>query len=87
MAGPEFQTIFNAILGLIALLIGWILNTVWNAVKNLQEDDKELTERIAGVEKLVVGDYVKRDDYRADLRALNETLQRIENKLDGKADK
>lgn len=85
--GTELQTIFNAVFGLIAILVGWVLNTVWQAVKGLQSDDKEITRRIAAIEVLVAGEYVKRDDYRADLKDLQETLLRIEQKLDGKVDK
>ena len=87
MSGPEFQTLFNAIIGFAGLLVGWILNTIWNAVKALQDDDKEIARRIAAIEVLVAGNYVKREDYRGDMAEIKQMLTNIDHKLDSKQDK
>lgn len=87
MSGPEFQDLFNAMIGIGGLLIGWILNTIWNAVKALQSDDKEIARRIASIEVLVAGNYVKREDYRADMGEIKQMLTSIDHKLDSKQDK
>ena len=68
-------------------LIGFLLNAVWQAVKDLQKTDKELTAKISEIEVLVAGAYVKRDDLDKLSLALFAKLDKIENKLDEKVDK
>ena len=81
------QTIVNWLLGGFGAMIGFLLNAVWQAVKDLQAADKELTAKVAEIEVLVAGAYVKRDDFNELSKAIFAKLDRIEDKLDGKADK
>jgi CHASE3 domain sensor protein len=60
---------------------------VWQAVKDLQKADKDLTAKVAEIEVLVAGHYVKRDDLDQLSKAIFAKLDRIEDKLDGKVDK
>lgn len=83
----DFQIAFNIAVGIVGVLGGWILNTMWNAIKDMQTADHNLTEKVAAIEVLVAGQYLRRDEYRGDLKSMNETLLRIEGKLDTKADK
>lgn len=71
----EMQIFFDVAVGVIGLMGGWILNTVWEAVKDLQAADKELTEKVSSIELLVAGRYVTRDEF-------NNTLSQVFNKLD-----
>jgi CHASE3 domain sensor protein len=68
-------------------LIGFLLNAVWQAVKDLQKADKDLTAKVAEIEVLVAGAYVKKDDLEKLSNAIFTKLDRIEDKLDGKVDK
>lgn len=81
------QTIINWLLSGFGALIGFLLNVVWQAVKDLQRADAKLAEKVAEVEVLVAGDYVKRDDLAELSRALFSKLDKIEDKLDKKVDK
>lgn len=81
------QTIINWLLGGFGALIGALLNAVWQAVKDLQTSDKELTSKLSEVEILVAGTYVKRSDLERLSQALFTKLDRIEAKVDTKADK
>ena len=83
----DFQVLFNIAVGLIGAGGGWILNTIWGAVKDMQKADKELTTEVAAVELLVAGSYVTRSEHRESMRQIADGLQRIEDKLDSKADK
>lgn len=87
VSGPEFQTIFNMVVTGAALLAAWVLNTVWAAVKALQEDDKKIADSLAEIKVLVAGDYVKKTEYRSDLADIKEMLGKIHDKLDSKVDK
>ena len=47
------QTFINWLLGGFGALIGFLLNAVWQAVKDLQKADKDLTAKVAEIEVLV----------------------------------
>ena len=81
------QTLFNIAVGLVGALGGWILNTLWQEIKSMQATDDKLAEKVAGIEVLVAGQYVKRDDMQVLSSAIFAKLDRIEDKLDSKADK
>ena len=81
------QTILNWILGGIGCLLGFLLNTVWQAVKDLQKADSDLSKKLGEIEVLVAGAYVKKDDIDKLSNAIFAKLDRIEDKLDGKVDK
>lgn len=81
------QTIINWALSLISLLGGFMLNAVWQAVKDLQSADKDLADKVAAVDKVVAGDYVRRDEFADMTKALFSKLDRIEDKVDRKIDK
>jgi hypothetical protein len=76
----EFQTLFNAAVGGIMMLSGWILRAVWDALKSLRED-------LHSLERNIPHTYVRRDEYREDLRDIKEMLRHISGKLDEKQDK
>ncbi len=67
--------------------MGFLLNAIWTAVKDLQNADRELASKVSSIEVLVAGDYVKKDEYSAMMNAIFAKLDRIEDKLDKKADK
>lgn len=71
----EYQIFFDVAVAVIGAMGGWILNTVWNAVKELQKADKDLAEKVGEIEVLVAGRYMTRDEF-------NTTLAQVFNKLD-----
>lgn len=81
------QTIINWLLAGFGALIGFLLNAVWQAVKDLQAADKALADKVGSVEVLVAGAYVKKDDFAHTIEALFKKLDKIEDKLDKKVDK
>lgn len=83
----ESQDIINGAIGLIGILGGWIMNNIWVAVKDLQSADKAIADKVAAIEVLVAGQYVKRDAFERFTDAIFSKLDKIEDKIDGKADK
>jgi len=81
------QTFINWLLSGVGALIGFLLNAVWQAVKDLQKADKALAERVGEIEVLVAGSYITKTDFTSVTDAIFRKLDRIEDKLDGKADK
>lgn len=83
----DSQYLFNIAIALIGALGGWIMKIMWDALRDLQEADKTLTEKVATIEVLVAGQYVRKDDFDRVADALFRKLDRIQDKLDAKADK
>lgn len=81
------QSIINWLLASFGALIGFLLNAVWQAVKDLQTADKGMAEKVGQIEVLVAGNYLRRDDFEHTVEALFKKLDKIEDKLNGKADK
>ena len=83
----DMQTSFNIAVGIIAFLGGWVLNSLRDSIQSLQKSDTELATKVQSIELLVAGSYVKRDDLDRLTAALFAKLDKIDAKLDGKADK
>lgn len=83
----ELQLIFNILIGVVGLLFGWFLNALRDSMRSLQETDAELTTKVQAIEVLVAGEYVKRSDFERKVDVMFQKLDRIEQKLDQKADK
>ena len=83
----DMQVAFNVAVGLVAGLGGWVLNSLKTSIDNLQKADNSLASKVQSIEVLVAGQYVKRDDLDKLTTALFAKLDKIDSKLDGKADK
>jgi hypothetical protein len=75
-----FQWVINAGFSLIATIFGWLARQLWDAVGVLKKDLSVLREEIAN-------DRVHKSDFRDLSDAIFRKLDRIEDKLDDKADK
>lgn len=80
----DFQTAFNVILGAFSALVGWLLNTLYQSMRDLTKADAELTSKVNQIEVLVAGTYVKRAEFDSKVDAMFHKLDAIENKLDRK---
>jgi hypothetical protein len=76
----EPQTIINIAGGLTLSIVGWLARELWGAVKDLRED-------IHRIEVDLPKNYVLRADLDARMKRIEDMLQRIDDKLDAKADK
>lgn len=87
----QTQTLFNISIMVAGGLAGWWMKVMWEAIKALETQDRALADRVASIDVLVAGSYVKRDYFESKIDAVTTAifakLDRIEDKLDGKADK
>ena len=81
------QDIYNIIVGVAGALGGWWLKVMWETLKELQQADKELVDKVSRIEVLVAGNYVKREDFDRTIERLFDKLDHIELKIDQKADR
>lgn len=87
MEKMDTQTLFNIAFSTIGVIGGWWLNAVWSAIKDLQKNDREITDKVSAIEVLVAGNYVKNDRFDALAAAIFAKLDKISDKIDRKADK
>ena len=83
----EIQELVNIALGLFSTIMGWMLKTLWDAVKDLQTADKQIINRISQIEVLVAGKYVSRSEMVHQFDKMSIKLDQIEKKIDAKVDK
>jgi len=80
----DFQFAFNIILGAFGTLVGWLLNTLYNSMKDLTAADKILADKVQHIEVLVAGNYIPRHEFEAKMDAFFNKLDKIETKIDMK---
>jgi len=76
----DHQTIVNIGGGIILAGIGWWARVIWDSVQRLKEDLHE-------IEVDLPKSYVTKDDFNQTMKHIENMVQRIYDKLDGKADK
>jgi hypothetical protein len=81
------QIAFNVAVGVAGTLGGWWLNVVWGSLKDLQTADRALIEKVGAIEVLVAGRYMTREEFTSTITALFAKLDKIQDLLNGKADK
>ena len=74
------QTIINCFVGAFGFVLAFLLKVIWDGMRNCQVD-------IAAVRLLMADSYIKKADFDKLTSDIRETLRRIEDKIDHKADK
>jgi len=77
----DMQTMINTLLGLIAFLGGWVMNSFKSDIKENQKFAKETSDRLNQVEVLVAGQYITRDEFDKKLDAMFRKLDTIESEI------
>lgn len=76
----EFQTVINIVIGTILSVTGWFARQLWDAVQKLKEDMKQ-------IEIDLPTNYARKDELKERFDKLESMLNRLFEKIDGKADK
>lgn len=72
---------------MLGVLGGWLLNTMWGALKDLQTADTKLAEKVGAIEVLVAGQYVTREEFTTTMNAMFAKLDKIQDAINHKADR
>ena len=75
------QEFYDWVLTGTSAVLGFLLNSVWQAVKDLQKADSELTKRVGEIEVLVAGNYVTRQEFDRVIDKLFDKLDLIDAKI------
>lgn len=81
------QTAFNIVIALASFLGGWLLKVIWQSIKELQQTDMVLMNRVSEVQVTLASGYAKREEINDTVKEIFQKLSRIEDKIDRKADK
>ena len=76
----DWQQIINLCGGAVLCAIGWWCREIWDSVKSLKNSLQDLEVDLAK-------NYATKQDINARLDKIDDVLERIFDKLDGKADK
>lgn len=80
MQDIDLQFIFNIILGVTIAGGGWFARQLWDAVAELRRD-------IHNLEVTLPTRYVPKTEFAEGLKEVKDLLNKVIDKLDGKADK
>lgn len=83
----DLQTAFNIAIALVGGLGGWVLNRVYSDMNYIRDAVVALAGDLAEVRVILPTHYVTQQELSTMLDRLMHSLQRIEDKLDRKADK
>lgn len=84
---PDYQVLFNIVIGILSAMGGWMLNTMWVSLKDLQSADAKLAEKVSAIEVLVAGQYVTREEFTTTMNTLFLKLDKIQDAINSKADR
>ena len=74
------QEVINLIITGAGAIFGWFLKAMWEAVRELKNDIRQ-------IESEIHRDYVRKDEFRADIDEIKSILKEIFADLKKKADK
>lgn len=83
----DYQVLFNIALGIAAMVIGWYMKGISDSIKDLRLKDDSLVDAVSRLAVSIPENYVHKHDLKDFTEAIFKKLDRIEDKLDHKADK
>ena len=69
------QTLFNWAVGVCGFLGGWVLKVIWDAIKELKTDIRQIERDLPEV-------YVRKDDFKEAVREIKQDMKDGFNKID-----
>ena len=86
----DWQALFNVAVGLAMFIMGGLSKVLWDTLRVLREDMRQLSAVVNNLPNV----YLRRDDFKdhrddvkEQMMRMIQVLDRIETKLDGKADR
>ncbi|WP_316655427.1 hypothetical protein [Ralstonia condita] len=73
--------------GSIIALLGFLLSRTYGRIDSAHTELGDVRKEMTDLALQLAKDYIRRDDFQAVTDAIFKKLDRIEDKLDGKADK
>jgi molybdenum cofactor biosynthesis enzyme MoaA len=71
----DSQAVFDWIVGIGGAIVGWALKMIWEAIKDIRVDIKDL-------DKQMHEDFVRRDDFKEAIREIKDDMRAGFSKVD-----
>jgi hypothetical protein len=76
----DYQILFNIAFSFILFLVGWFVRIAYDAANAMKHD-------LMALERELHSGFVRREDYKEDIREIKDLLLSIQGQLNAKADK
>lgn len=76
----DYQLLFNIAFSFIVFLIGWFVRIAYDAANAMKND-------LMALERELHSSFVRREDYKEDIREIKDLLLSIQDRINNKADK
>ena len=76
----DYQLLFNIAFSFIVFLIGWFVRIAYDAANAMKND-------LMSLERELHSSFVRREDYKEDIREIKDLLLSIQDRINNKADK
>ncbi len=76
----DYQLLFNIAFSFILFLIGWFVRIAYDAANAMKND-------LMALERELHSSFVRREDYKDDIREIKDLLLSIQDRINNKADK
>jgi len=83
----NWQAMFNIAFSLAGVLGGIVMKSILDSLKELRTQDKELTDKVQSLAVTLPESYVQKADFKEFMDVVMKKLDRIEDKMDAKADR
>lgn len=82
-----YQQIFNIVVVVAGFLAVYVINTITQRIQKLEDKIDQLPRLYVSKDDFAPENFVRKDDYREDVREIKSMLHQIFDRLDSKADK
>jgi hypothetical protein len=76
----DYQLLFNVAFSFILFLIGWFVRIAYDAANAMKND-------LMALERELHSSFVRREDYKEDIREIKDLLLSIQERMNSKVDK
>jgi hypothetical protein len=76
----DYQLLFNIAFSFILFLVGWFVRIAYDAANAMKND-------LMSLERELHSSFVRREDYKEDIREIKDLLLSIQDRINNKADK
>lgn len=76
----DYQLLFNVAFSFILFLIGWFVRIAYDAANAMKND-------LMALERELHSSFVRREDYKEDIREIKDLLLAIQERMNSKVDK
>jgi predicted transcriptional regulator len=78
----DTQSVVNALIGIVTTVGGWLMKTMTDRIKEVEEDNDELWEKLNDISISLPEKYVSKNELTQLMQKIEHRLDRIDDKLD-----